>query len=168
MSEINWSKAPEGATHFDPVDQNFLRVLDYALLLYNSSRGWTVPIYTYGTTISECKRALIKRPQWDSQGLPPVGEHVHIYDPEGVLMYGAGEDGEVIAYIEDTAVVRMSYGLGCFTAKHLRTAEQIAKEEREKVICDIARATGLRARDGVVEIATALYEAGYRKQEPAQ
>ena len=48
MSGIDWEGNPE-ATHFDPVDQNFLRDVGEALLLFNIKRGWTVPLHTaYG------------------------------------------------------------------------------------------------------------------------
>lgn len=67
---------------------------------------------------------------WHTRGeLPPVGEVVEIIDHED-LMYGHGESGEVIAHVEDSAVVRMSYGLGCFRAKVLRPL----RTERDELI----------------------------------
>lgn len=60
--------------------------------------------------------------------LPPVGAKVEI-DGEG-LMYGHGESGAVVGHFESAAIVRMSYGLGCFTASVLKPA----KSHRDKVI----------------------------------
>lgn len=77
---IDWSGNPE-ATHFDPVDQNFLREVGSALLLFNKKKGWTVPVHTsYGVTIEDCHRPLIKRPELDSEDLPPEG--AQWFEPE--------------------------------------------------------------------------------------
>jgi len=93
-----------------------------------------------------------------TEGLPPVGSCACVYDPEGLLMYGAGEEGEVVAHVENTAVIRMSYGLGCFVAKHLRTKEQIEAEEKSEYIEDAQRSLGVG-----FGTAQAMWFAGYRK-----
>ncbi len=106
---------------------------------------------------------LIDNRETDScpaKGLPPVGVRVSVFD-DGDLVYGHGESGEVIAHVEDCAVIRMSYGLGCFTAKNLRTPEQIAAEEREKAIEEMCFAEETLT----VKQAKALYDAGYRRKE---
>lgn len=71
---------------------------------------------------------------WNCEGLPPVGMHCKIVDPDGVLMYGQGESGEVIAHVENTAVIRMSYGLGCFEARFLRPSHSEAERKRDAAI----------------------------------
>lgn len=96
-------------------------------------------------------------------GLPAIGSQVFVYDPEGVLRYGQGEDGEVVAHVENTAVIRMSYGLGCFEARCLRTAEQVAAEEREKAILEMA-STPKPCGHALYNVCADLYDAGYRKQ----
>ena len=58
---------------------------------------------------------------------------------DGSLHYGAGESGEVVAHVENTAVVRMSYGLGCFTSRYLRqirTKEQRVRDELADIISE--------------------------------
>lgn len=70
----------------------------------------------------------------NGKGLPPVGMHCEIVDPDGVLMYGQGESGEVIAHVENTAVIRMSYGLGCFEARFLRPSHLEAERKRDAAI----------------------------------
>jgi len=77
---------------------------------------------------------LAKRPepeQWKPKApsLPDIGAEVEIID-NGSLVYGQGESGEVIGHIENCAVVRMSYGLGCFEASYLK----IKKTQREELI----------------------------------
>lgn len=87
--------------------------------------------------------------------LPPVGAFV---DVTGDVQYGSGETNcEVVAHVEDCAVIRMSYGLGCFESRALSPA----KNERERVI-QVAMQAGMR--DGgyhlPVEFCEALYDAG--------
>ena len=96
---------------------------------------------------------------WFERGeLPPVGARVNVDGPG--LVYGDGErDCEVLTHVEVSAVVRMSYGLGCFQSHALspsRTEREVAIEE----MCNVA---GL---DGLVFglVAGELYDAGYRKE----
>ncbi|HBO9008098.1 TPA: hypothetical protein L5D10_004756 [Pseudomonas aeruginosa] len=111
---------------------------------------------------------LIDNRETDScpaKGLPPVGVRVSVFD-DGDLVYGHGESGEVIAHVEDCAVIRMSYGLGCFTAKNLRTPEQIAAEEREKAISEMLGLynSGYWPMTSK-QFCEVLFDAGYRRQE---
>ena len=75
-----------------------------------------------------------QKPAWNGEGLPPVGMRCEIVDPDGVLMYGQGESGEVISHVENTAVIRMSYGLGCFEARFLRPLRTEAERKRDAAI----------------------------------
>lgn len=95
---------------------------------------------------------------WDGEGLPPVGTMVGVID-DGTLRYGADECGPVVAHVENTAVVRMSYGLGCFKANYLAPI----RTDRERWIEAALKAGGLRARDGAIEVYGALYDAGLAK-----
>ena len=75
-----------------------------------------------------------QKPAWSGECLPPIGMHCEIVDPDGVLMYGQGESGEVISHVENTAVIRMSYGLGCFEARFLRPLRTEAERKRDAAI----------------------------------
>ncbi len=88
-----------------------------------------VDISQYESSLAESQKL-----EWDVTGLPPVGAYCEITDPDGALMYGKGESGEVVAHVEDTAVIRMSYGLGCFEARCLRPARSEADKKRDEVI----------------------------------
>lgn len=100
----------------------------------------------------EAALAAAQQSVWPSEGLPPVGMQCEIVDPDGVLMYGQEESGEVIAHVENTAVIRMSYGLGCFESRFLRPICSEADKKRAEIIEEIAYHTSLDdARD--------LYEA---------
>ncbi|EKY3929380.1 hypothetical protein N8Q41_15115 [Enterobacter hormaechei subsp. steigerwaltii] len=80
------------------------------------------------------------KPEWDGEGLPPVGSECEIVDKDGLLRYGHGESGEVIAHIENTAVIRMSYALGCFNAGFLRPIRSEADKKRDSIISMIEKA----------------------------
>lgn len=73
-------------------------------------------------------------PAWSGEGLPPVGCFCEVEDLDGMLVYGHGESGEVIAHVENTAVIRMSYGLGCFEARFLRPLRTDADKKRDASI----------------------------------
>lgn len=166
---IDWSKAPEGAEFYSPSVKLFYRHLDGEFQKFSESReSWTVAAgerYEYTNLIA-------KPTEWNGECLPPVGSRAYVYDPEGLLMYGAGEEGEVVAHVENTAVIRMSYGLGCFTSKHLRTPEQIAAEERGNSIAGM-KGVFDSCSDELMPTSSeyletlfgALYDAGYRKFE---
>ncbi|ELQ6105672.1 hypothetical protein R2233_000810 [Cronobacter turicensis] len=82
----------------------------------------------------EAALAAAQQPIWDGKGLPPVGCECEVVDPDGVLVYGEGESGEVVAHVENTAVIRMSYGLGCFESRFLRPVRSEAGKKRDEVI----------------------------------
>lgn len=86
--------------------------------------------------------AIVTREQyevtcWDGAGLPPVGCFCEVEDLDGMLVYGHGESGEVIAHVENTAVIRMSYGLGCFDARFLRPLRTEADKKRDAAVMAI-------------------------------
>lgn len=161
MTDPDWSKCPE-ATHFDPVDQNFLREVGEALLLFNIKRGWTVPLHTvYGLRVEDCNRPLIKRPEWNGDGLPPVGvecEWMEGMRPRkwvSTTICGHSTDGAYAAFYHDGA---MGWGDDC-RFRPAGTNEKIAAEERTRAIDDLVKVTCINRGE-----AARIYEAGYRKQ----
>lgn len=95
----------------------------------------------------ESALATSKKSAWNGEGLPPVGMHCEIVDHDGVLMYGQGESGEVISHVENTAVIRMSYGLGCFEARFLRPLRTEAERKHEAVLESICAVLEMVAQD---------------------
>lgn len=95
----------------------------------------------------ESALAASRKSAWNGEGLPPVGMHCEIVDPDGVLMYGQGESGEVISHVENTAVIRMSYGLGCFEARFLRPLRSEAEMKHEAVLESICAVLEMVAQD---------------------
>lgn len=118
---------------------------------------------------------VVTRAQWQAavdalkagEGMPPIGSHVVVVD-DGTLRYGQGESGEVLAHVDGAAVIRMSYGLGCFLPRCLSTKEKIAKAKRSKA-CDKMYGVYLdlpeSSRGNTSDLVEALYDAGYRKFE---
>jgi hypothetical protein len=160
------------------VDQNFLREVGEALLLFNNKRGWIVPIYTaYGLRIEECQRPLLKRPAWDGEGLPSTGT---------ICEFKANILGWVevtITAVTELSIVftRPSFQNGRPLVEErlphkaverfrpIRTPEQIAAEERARGIEAILNDAGVTgsAWTGDPEAeswAAALYDANWRKQ----
>lgn len=94
-------------------------------------------------------------------GTPPIGANV---DVVGFVVYGAGEiNCEVISYVENCAVIRMSYGLGCFESRNLKPS----MTDRERFISTAIECSITRLNDLVnaSEYLGRMYDAGFRLPE---
>lgn len=94
---------------------------------------------------------------WYDRGeLPPVGARVNVDGPG--LVYGDGErDCEVLTHVEDTAVVRMSYGLGCFQSHVLSPS----RTERDVLIDLLGLPRWFADQTLREELADAILAAGF-------
>lgn len=102
---------------------------------------------------------------WNGEGNPPVGTvcewHPNVHGWVEVTILG--RDANCTWYrVKGEAASQTCRNMAFF--RPIRTPEQIAVEARERAILEMARDSGIRARDGHIEIATRLYDAGYRKQ----
>lgn len=100
---------------------------------------------------------------WDGQGLPPVGVEFErrFIDQEGspwawgkVIAHGSRR----VFYVDRTGE-EWSHAPADMEFRPIRTAEQIAKDEREAALKEMLAVTGGSSR----RAAKALYDAGYRK-----
>lgn len=165
---IDWSTAPEGATHWEPSSYEFAegwmrKVGDKWSYWLEGSKVWGLS--GPACCVSAEREATFEaRPQdaWDGQGLPPVGtvcEYRHMIWPE----YRPCE----IRYISEESLVAYDdaqeqfYRTCDMLFRPIRTPEKIAAEEREKAIEEMCFAEETLT----VKQAKALYEAGYRRQE---
>ncbi|MDI4168213.1 hypothetical protein QK414_35355 [Pseudomonas aeruginosa] len=177
---IDWSKAPEGATHWEPTGPEFhegwmRKVGDKWSYWLEGSKVWGLS--GPACCVSAEREATFEaRPQetWDGQGLPPVGT-VCIVEPHNT-MWGfsstSGYERKILAYygeyvwlghaetpLETTRIDKVDF-------RPIRSPEQIAAEERSKecdrifVILSSVEREGNRS-----DMAEALYDAGYRRQE---
>lgn len=130
--------------------------------------GWTYPqICQYGKPVYEASA-----PAWVGVGLPPVGIQCETlwssttgeYAP--VLVVGHDEDRAVVRFIGgerkgeyDSDRQHNDYGYPIF--RPIRTAEQLAAEEREQQIEMLAAVISQGFREGK-KLADVLYDAGAR------
>ncbi|MFU8540345.1 hypothetical protein ACNATH_14285 [Pseudomonas aeruginosa] len=167
---IDWSKAPEGATHWEPRSDEYREawmknVADKWFFWGSRRKAW---IEDPGIS-AEREATFEARPQepWNGQGLPPVGtvcEYKYTHWPE----YHQCE----IRYISAASLIVYDHGQEQYYRtcdmlfRPLLTPEQIAAEERSKecdrifVILSSVEREGNRS-----DMAEALYDAGYRRQE---
>lgn len=107
----------------------------------------------------------IKASDWHKKGeLPPVGAFVDVVGDS--LIYGQGESNcEVIAHVENTAVIRMSYGLGCFESGAIIPARTERDKAIDEMVCEFIDHHGNpKVGERYLGIAAKLYDAGYRKE----
>lgn len=110
---------------------------------------------------------------WDGQGLPPVGDSCErrFIDVAGSSWFGCIvlAHGSRKIFIRDDNGDEWAHSLDEVEFRPYRTPEQIAAEEREKAVQQMAGDLGeLPARTTVIPTLYAIYDAGYRKQEAAQ
>ncbi|MFU5479539.1 hypothetical protein ACM7V8_28580 [Pseudomonas aeruginosa] len=167
---IDWSTAPEGATHWEPEGRMYRagwmkKELGKWFWWSKGSKEW---VFTSNVTAKR-ETTFEARPQetWDGQGLPPVGtvcEYRHMIWPE----YRPCE----IRYISEESLVAYDdaqeqfYRTCDMLFRPLPTPEQIAAEEREKAISEMLdlynSAYWPMTSKQFCEI---LFDAGYRRQE---
>lgn len=141
MEQIDWSKAPEGATHWEPKNGSIMA----SWMKFERGNWWywlnpTWVNYRGANMPAERVAAMIPRPTWDGTGLPPVGTVCEV-DYEGwtqceVIAHFQQRCGMVAAFTIDQHG-NGAKTLDAFGAEHfrpIRTPEQIAAEEREKAV----------------------------------
>lgn len=172
---IDWSKAPKGATHH-LLDTDGIVPQSFAIEKADRYQDIDSTEYLLKSDIGKGWK-VTRRPssEWNGQGLPPVGMVCEVeYDTGKVLWHEA----EIIHHKSDdprfaAAILRINHPdkLVWFSQfRPIRTPEQIAADEREKAIDEMV---GLMCQDGAFDPedpeSTAamgkLYDAGYRKQE---
>ena len=126
-----------------------------------------VTIKMYPAYQAKSPNTTKKKDSWDGEGLPPVNCFCETFDEDAncwvkVEIYAHTEFmGETHACAKNGT--DMFFGLA-HEFRPIKTAEQVAAEEREKAIADMMEVTS----DGISCIgkddALALYKAGYRKQ----
>lgn len=181
---IDWSKAPEGATHWEPTGPEFhegwMKKEGNKWFYWGKGSEQWVSARHYCDVSAEREATFEARPQetWNGQGLPPVGTVCEHYGTADDL---AWLEVEVIGHgnVDGRNVAFFRYGTGSprFTVSYstannfrpIRTPEQIAADEREAAIVAMLdldppheNGLGLTSRRQFCET---LYDAGYRRQE---
>lgn len=177
MTQIDWSKAPEGATHAaltGGVDGHHVwyKIADRGFhFMYSDEveRGWLTG--NGGPTHTPMQERPVA-PAWDGTGLPPVGtvcEALNRLKEEWLKVKILDHEGTA-----PTAVCRDEKNRLWWAQdfRPIRTPEQIAAEERKAAIdrmtadaqLDFSAGEFLNVREYVECVIAALHDAGYRKQ----
>lgn len=188
MSEIDWSKAPEGATHFGVENEFYFsawyKVEGEQILSYTEDGSmWREA--TDSCVFPKVSSLSARPEQWSGEGLPPVGTVCEFagFNPEETLPSDPmiGDRVTVIAHFKSGSIdvaaftffappefeyLQVGQGAhGCF--RPIRTPEQIEAEKREE---EVKAMMALNPDENPNQALTkwlceALYDAGYRKQE---
>lgn len=185
MSEIDLSKKPEGATHYQESRGRFYRIEGIDIDEYDQLRGVWV-----GSMLSkdELERRGLKRIEqysendvddceWSGAGLPGVGSTCEVND-ERTGLWAPVDSVLAHAHVHgrDVAVFQIGDYIGYSPADRFRparTPEQIAAEEREKARTEVLNAMteGGKLSDETEEqwqyrlkVVGEMLDLGYRKQ----
>lgn len=148
MSNIDWNKAPEDTTHYGPKTEEFN---EHWFRVEPAIAGWSMwhngKWISVGALKKERFDTLVSRPsEWTGEGLPPVGTELEVgFACEDFeiwhkgLCVAVGEDPEGRT---DFCVVKVGKKIAMYTTeakrmRPIRTAEQIAAEEREQAASDL-------------------------------
>jgi len=157
MSEqIDWSKAPEGATHYyPPTEEWYLAGYGCAPLVWT---GMWCKAFQFAQREHKC----IERPttpSWSGEGLPPVGV-VCMANGYQVVIVAHHCNGIHAIYAESEYDGLLYYGEPN-EFRPIRTPEQIAADEREAYIRRMQNGTESLGFDEY-EICATLYDKGLR------
>ena len=177
MSEIDWSKAPEGATHWmqESCDwlEGFWKRVGAANYFYEKGE-W---VFSGGKPFGHPKLIARPSPAWSGEGLPPVGTVCEYIGgkhgmpdpwPAEVIHHYHGGACMVAAFLYTRdGQTRVAGAIdSCF--RPIRTPEQIAADEREAAIKEMLEDAGRPDTAKTRDQAQLLYDAGWRKVERAQ
>ena len=161
--EVDWSKAPEGATHYNA--ERICPWLKETPASYFAEDKGVWFNYSSSESAMDDIRNAVKRPQeWDGSGLPTIGTGCAYYSTDrqewGDCEIVAHHNGKVVAV--DTGD-GSAFILPAASFLKIKTPEQIAAEERQHAIDemnDLILGWGVEKR-----MLSVLYDAGYRKTE---
>lgn len=163
LTEVDWSRAPEGATHYNTAcSYPWLRDVPASFYVDECWVEYTSDSAYWEVDFSKA----IKRPQeWDDSGVPPIGTVCEYLWSEGKEWRKC----EVVAYYYANVVVvdvldNTADLVQPTMIRPFKTSEQIAVEERQQAINEMYMVfvTKGRAMHGDLGV---LYDAGYRKTE---
>lgn len=166
MNDIDWSKAPEGATHYNHTCFDWYKVTQIGAVFFWDGRAWA-PARFWDDRKHDC----IQRPttpSWSGEGLPPVGVvceakwgrtgwarcvvFAHKPNANGGTDVLVDVDGDW-TFFDKPSMFRP-----------IRTPEQIAADAREQALQAACDVVGCQVGSMYgVEVVKKLIDAGYRK-----
>ncbi|AYN94392.1 hypothetical protein EAW52_10685 [Pseudomonas sp. LTJR-52] len=162
---IDWSKAPKGYDfhiQWTNMEADFYREDGDR---YTREGGY----YATKADLRHMPYVIVTRRPWSGEGLPPVGtvcevrvgylEQPYKYAECEIIAHFDGESQRCAAYVQTIHDGSRIVGQGIAEAfRPLRTPEQIAAEERDKAIKEMAEDLGI-----MHTTAAQAYDKGYRK-----
>lgn len=169
MSDIDWSIAPEGATHCDSLSGEFYKPVNKGFLWNGVS--WVQTVNDFNWTVS--RERVVSRPsshEWDGESVPHIGARIEAVLNEGAYDY---RPCVVVGHYEGTPIVVFDDDGGSILqwgedVRKLRTPEEIEKEERERIVRQMMEDSKERLSKTCSSIigrtqAESLYLKGWRK-----
>lgn len=161
---IDFSKKPEGATHFYRTQWGHVGSWWKISTTKSSAPAFVFsPIDGQWVAFARVPGNIQPIPDdrpWTGKGFPPVGIDCEYLDVDTKQWM----PGEILATRNNAWIIYgYNYDVGLFTLESIRpirTAEQILAEEREKAIEDLIHVTCINRGEAAL-----IYDAGYRKQE---
>ena len=172
---IDWSKAPEGATHYHPmtcqvgggVSDHWFKPGFFCVVGFESN-GWVPDI----SPLQDRSGYIAKLEDWKGEGLPPVGTVCEAQDwvngdtpswrQTKVIAHHLGFAVETSSADGDDVEVGVC-AAGDF--RPIRTPEQIKAEERETELNRMVATVSMLDKGWARKVCAGLYDAGYRKFE---
>lgn len=183
MEQIDWDKAPEGATHWQPENSKLLgawfKIREGSRLFkMQGQKNWL----EYDGPLSDLGEMIERPSAWPGTGLPPVGTVCEHHKLCGVISDSASwQQVKIIAHItDDNRISPVAVYMPCGTSapcvgqsiaegfRPIRTPEQIAEDLREdecERMVEVINASPWGMTASPYECAALLYDYGYRKFE---
>lgn len=167
LKEVDWSKAPVGATHYNVACK--WPWLKETPASYFCGRWIEYSVDSYEAAMKHFNNA-VKRPQeWDGEGLPPVGtvceylKHAK-YKTTWIKVRVVFIGGNLIVFEHGANSNEFSEQITEVSFRPIKTPEQIAAEERLHDIDEMMGVGNWHSRT-FKDVISALYDAGYRKTD---
>lgn len=190
MSQVDWSKAPEGATHYTPGREGegtnpvYWRVVEGAVVnAWAVFKSGDLKEISINRLLDLDRSDLVERPSpaWSGEGLPPVGVRCEAAIPHTSGLDNARSfiwiEGSVVAYhkIKGKTYAWFAEDDGFYPPnvlefRPMRTPEQIAADEREADISELTKFFmnyygDPKGAEKYFLVSRSPHDAGYRKQD---
>lgn len=176
---IDWSKAPEEATHGRQTfsGPEFYKHVDGVFCFLTASGKWEPAVSSPRVCVA---RPVEPAPEWDGKGLPPVGAvceidpnlaHCdyyarHVGKPVHVVAHGTASTSDsatAIYWVMGDDGFKEYHHLVAGNFRSILTPEQIAEDARQKAVNLMMVDAGVDDKEWSRTFCADLYDAGYRK-----
>lgn len=174
LKEVDWCKAPEGATHYNE-DCTHPWLKETPASYFVENKGVWAEYKSCTSNHEEHFNNAVKRPQeWDGSGIPPIGtvceyrlNEYDIWFKCKITYVLSGSDTCFVAWcehLETDQFLSFSSNRYKLQLRKIKTPEQLAEEERLRAIDEMMAVGNWHSR-AFKDVMSALYDAGYRKNK---